>query len=185
LIGGYMEVGSDFPIQPGASAKPGPVEARAEAFITIRGLKSVEKDGQPYSDKMDSIMYEKLLAKTHPRILYYLSELALEKSAQSESAPYVFKSKGNLVVAGVTNQIDMPVQVLPLGEDKLKITGAVAVKMTDFRIEPPAPKWLAGIIKTGDEVKLSFEWLVGRKSPAQTVTSAEASPKNAKAEVRN
>jgi hypothetical protein len=31
--------------------------------------------------------------------------------------------------------------------------------MTDFKIQPPAPVGI--LLKTGDEVKLSFDWLVG------------------------
>ena len=61
----------------------------------------------------------------------------------------------------------MPVQVTPLGDKKLKITGHTAAKMTDFKIEPPAPKIALGLIKTGDEVKLSFEWMVAQKAIGQ------------------
>jgi len=60
----------------------------------------------------------------------------------------------------------MPVNVLPLGEKKLKISGTTTVKMTDFKIEPPAPKIAMGMIKTGDEVKLIFDWMVVQRPPA-------------------
>jgi hypothetical protein len=36
----------------------------------------------------------------------------------------------------------------------------VALKMTDFKIQPPAPKVALGLIKTGDDVKLKFQWEV-------------------------
>ena len=42
------------------------------------------------------------------------------------------------------------------GENKLKTTGSVKLKMTDFSIQPPV---LLGILSTGDEVKILFEWL--------------------------
>ena len=45
-----------FPIEPGQEAKPGKVDAKARLFVTVRSLKSVEKDGKPYSDAMDDIM---------------------------------------------------------------------------------------------------------------------------------
>ena len=39
--------------------------------------------------------------------------------------------------------------------------------MTDFKIDPPAPKIALGLIKTGDDVKLIFEWMLApRKAPA-------------------
>jgi polyisoprenoid-binding protein YceI len=79
----------------------------------------------------------------------------------------VFEAKGDLAVAGVTNQLTMTVNVLPLGDKKLKVTGATNLKMTSFKIDPPAPKIALGMIKTGDDVKLIFEWMLAqRKAPA-------------------
>ena len=56
IIGGMIEVGPGFPTEPGQAVTPGKVEAKAEVFIQVRSLKSIEKDGKPYSDKMDEIM---------------------------------------------------------------------------------------------------------------------------------
>ena len=167
IIGGFIEVGPGFPVEPGQAATPGKVQAKAEPFVTVRSLKSVEKDGKPYSDKMDEIMYEKLGAPKVQKITYYLTELELKEAAKSKDAPYVFEAKGELVVAGATNAITMPVNVVPLGEKKLKITGSTTVKMSDFKIEPPAPKIALGLIKTGDPVKISFDWnVMERAAPA-------------------
>lgn len=164
LIGGHLEAGPAFPSEPGQAVQPGKVDARAEAFIPVRSLKSIEKDGRPYSDSMDDIMYEKLLQPTNPRILYRLDELVLKEAPGAGNAPYVFEARGELVVAGVTNRLAMPVTVTPLGNKRLKISGNTALKMTDFRIKPPAPAIALGLIKTGDEVKLIFEWVVGQKA---------------------
>jgi hypothetical protein len=49
---------------------------------------------------------------------------------------------------------------------KLKFAGTVSVKMTSFGIQPPAPKIALGLISTGDDVKLTFEWLTARKQEA-------------------
>jgi len=95
----------------------------------------------------------------------------LKEPAKSKDAPYVFEAKGDLAVGGVTNSITMPVNVVPLGEKKLKISGTTTLKMTDFKIEPPAPKIALGMIKTGDEVKIIFDWMVAQR-PA-TAASAK------------
>jgi hypothetical protein len=166
LIGGYLEVGPGFPVEPGQGATPGKVDAKAEAKISVRLLKSIEKDGKPYMDSMDEIMYGKLKIKEYPQIVYRLDELVLKEPAKDKNSPYLFDSKGELAVAGVTNKISMPVSILPLGENKLKISGTTVVKMTDFKIEPPAPTVALGLIKTGDEVKLIFDWMVVQKKPA-------------------
>lgn len=169
IIGGYLEVGPLFPVEPEQSVQPGKIDANAEVFIPVRSMTSVEKDGKPYSSSMDDIMYEKLKEPSNKRILYHLTELVLKEPAKSKDTPYVFDSKGELVVAGVTNTISMPVSITPLGDKKLKITGNAAVKMTSFKIDPPAPKIALGLIKTGDDVKLSIEWIVAQRPAAVAV----------------
>jgi|ERR1035437_186267 hypothetical protein len=167
LIGGMMEVGPSFPLEPGQAATPGKMDAKAEVFIQVRSLKSLEKDGKPYSDKMDEVMWEHMKEPENKRIIYRLSELTLKEAPKAKDAPYVFDAKGDLAIGGVTNKITMTVNVLPLGEKKLKVTGTTNLKMTDFKIEPPAPKIAMGMIKTGDDVKLIFEWrLSPRKIPS-------------------
>lgn len=166
LVGGSLEAGPNFPTEPGEKADPGKVNAKADVFIPVRSLTSIEKDGQPYSTSMDDIMYGKLLQEQHPRIVYHLNELVLKESPKAASDPYVFDSKGDLIVAGVTNAISMPVNVTPLGGKKLKISGSTPLKMTDFKITPPAPAVALGLIKVGDEVTIKFEWMVQERKPA-------------------
>lgn len=155
LIGGSLEVGPNFPTEPGQAVTPGKVQAEAVAYIPVRSLKSVEKDGSPYSDKMNEVMYDHLKQSTFQRITFHLTDLSLKEPAASKDAPYLYDAKGDLVVAGVTNKISMPVKVLPLGDKKLKVSGETSVKMTDFGVQPPV---LIGLLSTGDSVKLSFEW---------------------------
>jgi hypothetical protein len=166
LIGGSIEVGQNFPTEPGQACTAGKVEAKGAAFVTVLGLKSIEKDGKPYSDKMDEIMYEKLKSAEQSKILFQLDDLTLKEPAKGKEDPYSFEATGQLAVAGVTNKLTMPVKVLPLGEGKVKISGATTVKMTDFKIEPPAPKIALGMIKTGDEVKIIFDWMVAQRKAA-------------------
>jgi hypothetical protein len=165
IIGGYLEVGPEFPVEPGQAATPGKMEARGEARIPVRSLFSIEKDGKKYSDRMDEVMYEHMRAAANPWIVYRMSELTLKEAAKSKDAPYVFEAKGTLAVAGVTNSITMPVNVTPLGDKKIKITGNTGLKMTEYKVEPPNPLGLG--IKTGDDVKLIFEWVVAQKPAAK------------------
>ena len=164
VIGGTLEAGPNFPTDPAQTIQPGKVDAKVSAFITVRSLKSVEKDGKPYSDSMDGITYEKLLQTSYPRIVYRLSELVLKEVPKTAGAPYIFDSQGELAVAGVTNKISMPVNVTLMPDKKVKISGKTSVKMTDFKIQPPAPTLGLGLIKTGDEVKVSFEWIIAQKA---------------------
>jgi hypothetical protein len=165
VIGGYAEVGPEFPLKPGAEVKPGKVDAKVSVFIPVQQLKSLEKDGKPYSDKMDKRMYEAVNEPANKKITYNLTSLTLKEAPKAAGAPYQFESTGELCVAGVTNKIAMPVMVTVLEENKVKFAGTVTVKMTDFKIEPINISILGiGLIKTGDEVKLFFEWVATKKS---------------------
>lgn len=161
LILGYLEVGPNFPLEAGQNVTPAKVEANGEAIIVVKSLRSVKEDGKPYEDKMDDKMYHMMSYTNYPKIVYRLNDLTLKEAPKDKSAPYVFDSKGELEVAGVTNAISMPVTVTPLEGGRVKISGTIALKMTDFKIEP------ANIIvaKTGNDVKVKFDWVVGQKKP--------------------
>lgn len=58
-----LEVGPGFRTEPGQAVTPGKVQAKGDVFIRERSFKNVESDGKPYSDKMDDIMGQSLLAK--------------------------------------------------------------------------------------------------------------------------
>ncbi len=164
IVGGFLDAAPGFPTEPGQVVGVGKIDAAAEAFVTVRSLKSVEDDGKPYSDSMDEIMYEKLLATTNAkaRITFRLTELILKECPKTNGGPYLLDAKGQLVVAEVTNSIALPVAVLPLPENRLMITGTTSLKMTDFKIQPPSPK-LFPLLKTGDEVKILFDWTLARR----------------------
>ena len=167
LIGGSAELGTGLLTRPGAQALPGVVDAKVSVFIPVRSLKSVEKNGSPYSDPMDEIMYGKLREQDNKRITYTLTSLTLKEQPREMTAPYLCEATGNLTVAGETNVITMPVTMLPDQSGRIQFAGSVKVKMTDFKISPPSPS-LGGVsIKTGEEVTLKFVWWVNRLSTGQ------------------
>jgi hypothetical protein len=47
--------------------------------------------------------------------------------------------------------------------DKLKVSGKTKLKMSQFGIVPPAPKIALGLIRTGDEVSVEFNWFIAPK----------------------
>jgi len=163
IIGGHVNFDSDFSFDP-ATAQLGEVQAEAQILIPIRSMKSLGRSGNPFNAGMDDTMYAKLLERN---IRFTLEELTLTDGPQAEGRPFVFTSKGELMVAGVTNSITMPVEITQLPHDRLKISGGLSVKMTDFAITPPRASWGRGVTAS-DDVKLSFEWIVGRKPPEPT-----------------
>jgi hypothetical protein len=168
LIGGLLEMDAKFPLEPGRSAKPGTYDVLADAFVLVRSLKSVDTTGHPFSDRMDEVMYQLLRSQRNPKILFHLTELVLKDTAKNRESPYLFETKGNLVIAGVTNQVTIPATILPLSRKKLKISGTLKVKMTDFEIEPPSMGMSADIIRVGDEVKFSFDWILAQRDASSS-----------------
>jgi hypothetical protein len=163
IIGGYLEAGENFPTEPGKQVRPGKLDAKVEAFIPVRSLASIEKDGKPYSTAMDDIMYGKFKVDQFPKIFFMLDEVVLKQAPAAKDQPYVCDATGRLAVGGVTNKVTIAAKITPLPENKIRISGTTPVKMTDFKIDPPAPKIALGMIKTGDDVKVLFDWLVVEK----------------------
>ena len=168
IIGGLIEVGPNFPTSPGQEVKPEKVQIDGMAKIGVRSLFSVKKDGSHNDDKMDKQMWDKLKLNEHPNIFYYPGELTLKEAPKSKDAPYLFDSKGKVVVGGVTNEVSMPVKVLPMADNRIKISGTLDTKMSNFNI---GVEFLNGLFKAGDDIKLIFDWFV---APAPVKPAAAA-----------
>ena len=172
IIGGYLELGPGFPLAAGQALEPGPVPAKAEAFISVRSLKSVEKNGNPFSDRMDEVMYECLRSEQYRQIRFDLIELLLKGATNiNRVLQYELEAHGTLAIAGVTNEVTMPILVVPEANGRLRVSGGMSLKMTWFGIEPPAYDLAVGMLKVGDDVSIKFDWVVGPRStssnPAQ------------------
>ena len=155
-IGGFMEIDSQFD----ADLKKPNTAPKVEVSIPIRQLKSTE------GRAMDNVMYEAMKQADHPKIEFKLLELTPKSGAQTPGGAAQFDAKGTLTIAGVTRTNTMPVAFEHLDKTKLKVSGTTTVKMTDFGIKPPAPTLAFGLLKTGDDVKITFEWLTAQKSEA-------------------
>jgi RNA polymerase sigma factor (sigma-70 family) len=161
IIGGFMEVAPGFPSEPGQTLQRGPVPAQAAAFIQVRSLKSIKPDGTHYDDRMDEVMYEHLKEQQNPTIYYRLGELFLTGVTNLHGAAwYQFESHGELAVAGVTNEVALPVLAQLLENGRIRISGLISLKMSSFRIAPPDINLSLGHIKAGDDVRVLFAWVV-------------------------
>ena len=155
LIGGFLEVDSQFPTSALTNAQA--AKPNVQAVIPVRSLKS-------YAKRMDEVMQEHMNATKFPKIEYRLIELKPKPTAGT-SDPAQFDAVGTLTIAGVTRTNTMPVMFERVEGNKLKVTGSTPLKMTDFGVEPPAPSILGmPVIKTGDDIKISFEWMTAAKT---------------------
>lgn len=160
VLGGWMELDPSFPLDP---AKPN-AEIKGSNTVAVnvpvRSLKSGKK-------LMDEIMHDALRVKDHQTIRYRLEAISYAKADRKAGDPLEFNTKGELEVGGVKKPIEMVVKLEPMENDIIKAIGVTQVKMSDFGINPPAPSVGLGLIKTADEVKIAFEWLVAKKKDAK------------------
>jgi polyisoprenoid-binding protein YceI len=159
VIGGFMELDATFP-NASDTAAPSAVKPRIEVNIPVRQLKSGKKS-------MDAVMYDAMKQEKFPKIEYRIVELKPKAPATGTSSQ--FDATGSLTVAGVTRTNVMPVTIERTEKTKLKVTGVASIKMTDFGIKPPSPDvpGLSSIIKTGDDVKITFEWTTAPSDAAK------------------
>jgi polyisoprenoid-binding protein YceI len=122
--------------------KPGGLQA-FDISIPAASLKS-EKEG------LDKNMYKALKVKEQPDITFSLTRM--------EGAPGALSAIGTLRIAGVEREVTLPLKTVRKG-DKLAVTGALDVLMTDYGIAPP--KAMMGMVKADPKIKITFEVLLG------------------------
>jgi hypothetical protein len=150
LIGGRFDCPADFP----AKAEPGKVALSVQTMIMANSFSCSS------GSAMDKVMRGAIKADEHRFIRYVLKEAAVK---ESKADGVIVTTKGDLSVAGVTKPVSMDVAIKPDGDKRLTFSGKTQVKMTDFGIQPPSPAVALGLIKTADEVTLTFEWKTVRK----------------------
>lgn len=129
---------------------------KGEASIIVRNHQIEKIENFSFSIPVESIesgnsimngkTYAALKYKEHPNIQYQLTKFETVNGK-------VITAKGLLTVAGVTKQMDFPVNCVVNTKD-INVQGAITFKMTDFNVSPPTA--LLGTLKTGDEVTISF-----------------------------
>jgi polyisoprenoid-binding protein YceI len=98
-----------------------------------------------------------------PRIEFTLTDMTF-KGPHEAGKPFAFDTSGDLEIAGVTNKVSFPVTIEVVDGKKIKVNASVPLKMTDFKIDPPAPNIGLGLMKCADAVTIVLDWtLMERK----------------------
>lgn len=170
IIGGSFEVESAFQTDKSLKSVKSLTTKESNPKVDVKiPITSLKSTVMVASSKMDEVMREAMHAKENPTILYSVKEMIVKGDVPESGTPVKFDTKGDLMISGVTNTVDMEVTMDRLPDDKIKFAGSKVLKMTDFKIKPPAPSILGmAPIKTGDEVTIKFEWLLGLMKPAAT-----------------
>lgn len=138
---------------------------KSDILINEAGLEAInslylEVDGKSIKSTKGSVMdkktWEALKTDQYPKITYQLSKI---ESITPAGGDYDIKALGNLTIAGVKQAISMNIKGKILGNGSLSIKGSKALKMTDFKIDPPTA--LMGTLKTGNDITISFDLVLG------------------------
>jgi hypothetical protein len=155
LVSGKLEFEPGFQLD--SALKPGKIQVRGQISMPVRQFKSTK-------DSMDQVMQQAMKSDQFPKIEFRVTELELKESPKAAEGLFQFDSKGELIIAGVTNKISMPVTILRVSPVRIKVSGSTNLKMTAYGITPPAPKLAAGALTTGDDVKITFDWVATQRS---------------------
>ncbi len=132
------------------------VESHKSVFIDVKisvheldcGKKAMNKD-----------MYEALKAGSHPQIHYQLKEVEFIESITDDGVEWMkIMSTGIIKVAGVEQEISIPVLGKVLDNDRFHVKGEKELLMSEFDIEPPTA--LLGLIKANENITIKFDVIV-------------------------
>ena len=110
-------------------------------------------------------------SRDNPLVKFDTTSLSGMPASVSDGDSSSFTMNGNLTVKGRSNPISWDVQATH-GDDQVKATATTTVKMSTLGIGPIS---LAGLVKTGDDVKLTLD-LVALDPSKTTVPNQLASP---------
>ena len=96
---------------------------------------------------MDKNTYSVLDTDIHKNITFVLNSSTVNQQK--------ITGKGNLTIAGSSQPVTLETTCKILPDRIVHCTGAKDVKMSDFGIDPPS--FMFGTVKTGDQVKVSFD----------------------------
>jgi polyisoprenoid-binding protein YceI len=125
--------------------------AKAVVTIPVTSIKSEHA-------KMDKLMAEALQAKKNPDIRY---EMTQATPTNVTASAFVLKTQGKLTIAGTTRDVAFDVQGSRNADGRYTLVGQAPIRMTAFGIKPPTA--MMNTIKTGDDVKVTFRWVVEKR----------------------
>jgi hypothetical protein len=134
VIQGYVDVNETCQLNPKVQELSGldqvMASVKTHAEIPIPSLKSGHAG-------MDKNTYKALKSEQYPRIIYNLEQISIRTQPQPPRMTATFNAVGRLSVAGATRRMPMIVTAEPLDDKQFRVSGEIAIKMTDFGIRPP------------------------------------------------
>jgi polyisoprenoid-binding protein YceI len=102
-------------------------------------------------ESMDNRTYKTMKADQYPKITYKLNSAAI---TQVQKNKFSIKTTGDLTIAGVTQSITMTVSAIVNPDNTITCSGTEAVKLTDYKIDPPS--FMLGAMKVKNDLNIQF-----------------------------
>lgn len=128
--------------------------AAAEVAVPVAALDCGKR-------RMNEDLYAALRAEAHPEIRFRLTGVVLE--APMEGADYRLRVSGRLALAGAERSVSLPVQARRRTDGTYRASGALAIRMTDFGIDPPTA--VLGLVRAHDRITVRFDLVAAARAP--------------------
>jgi polyisoprenoid-binding protein YceI len=163
LIGGFLEFGAGVQLDAAQATVGGisgdKVPATGHVIIPIRSIHS-KADHMP--DVMEHLMQDAMKETQFPKIEFNLKEMAF-KGPHEAGKPFNFEVTGDMMISGATNAATFSITITQVDADNIKVSGIAPINMPQYGITPPAPSFGLGLMKTGPDVKITFDWALHKK----------------------
>ena len=111
---------------------------------------------------MNDDMYNAMKANKFPMIKYELIKAHIASKLNSTADRFLLKTYGYLTIAGVTNKVDITINVHKLSNGSFRLTGKKSLSMLDYGIVPPSHFF--GLIRAHDQLVVNFDIIAGREN---------------------
>jgi len=101
--------------------------------------------------RMNRDLHEALKAEDHPLIRFRLTDLMPAEDAGNRK----FRVRGMMDIAGESRSVQLDLDGERLSDNTWRATGGVALRMSDFGIDPPTA--LLGLIQAHDDISVRFD----------------------------
>lgn len=100
---------------------------------------------------MDDRTYKTMKADQFPKVTYKLNSAVI---TTVQKGKYSIKTTGELTIAGVSQTIAMVVTAVVNADNTISCTGSEALKLTDYKIDPPS--FMLGAMKVKNDLTIQF-----------------------------
>ncbi|RKR83585.1 polyisoprenoid-binding protein YceI [Mucilaginibacter gracilis] len=100
---------------------------------------------------MDDRTYKTIKAEQFPKIVFKLNSTTI---TELQKGKFLIKAKGDLTIAGTTQNITLDVTATVNPDNTITCTGAQKLQLRDYKIDPPS--FMLGAMKVANDLTIKF-----------------------------